>query len=58
MMDFGYPQCTDGKILKEFILQESNRLEVVRPPPALTNKVSWRSEGIFYKKKRNLFGRD
>ena len=50
MMDFGYPQCTDGKILKEFILQESNKLEIVRPPPALTNKVSWRSEGIFYKK--------
>jgi len=51
MMDFGCPQTTESKILQEYITQESYKLdEDVRPPPALTNAVSWRSENISYKK--------
>ncbi|CAJ0927662.1 unnamed protein product, partial [Mesorhabditis belari] len=51
MMDFGYPQTTEGKILQEYITQEGQRLEVApRPPMAVTNAVSWRSEGIKYRK--------
>ncbi len=51
LMDFGYPQTTDGKILQEYITQESHKMEVQpRPPMAVTNAVSWRSEGIKYRK--------
>eukprot|EP01094_Clydonella_sp_ATCC50884_P010659 TRINITY_DN2044_c0_g1_i1.p1 TRINITY_DN2044_c0_g1~~TRINITY_DN2044_c0_g1_i1.p1 ORF type:complete len:430 (-),score=176.31 TRINITY_DN2044_c0_g1_i1:306-1595(-) len=51
MMDFGYPQTTESMILKEYITQEGHKLDVdVRPPPAITNAVSWRGEGIKYKK--------
>lgn len=53
MMDFGYPQTTESKILQEYITQESHKLEVqpqARPPFAVTNAVSWRSEGIRYRK--------
>lgn len=51
MMDFGHPQTTETKILQEYITQESHRLEVqARPPIAITNAVSWRSEGIRYRK--------
>ncbi|KAL3896609.1 MAG: hypothetical protein SGCHY_003966 [Lobulomycetales sp.] len=51
MMDFGYPQTTDGQILKEYITQESHRLEIQpKPPMAVTNAVSWRSEGLKYRK--------
>ncbi|ODV61105.1 Apm1p [Ascoidea rubescens DSM 1968] len=60
MMDFGRPQTTDTKILKEYITQESHALVKsfknsinninVRPPNAVTNSVSWRQEGIMYKK--------
>ncbi|EEB88755.1 hypothetical protein MPER_13235 [Moniliophthora perniciosa FA553] len=51
MMDFGYPQTTESKILQEYITQESHKLEVqVRPPMAVTNAVSWRTEGIRYRK--------
>lgn len=68
MMDFGYPQTTESKILQEsafpsigrpcihepyirYITQESHKLEIqVRPPMAVTNAVSWRSEGIKYRK--------
>jgi AP-1 complex subunit mu len=51
MMDFGYPQTTEHKILHEYITQESHKLEVqARPPIAVTNAVSWRSEGIRYRK--------
>jgi len=50
-MDFGYPQTTEGKILREYITQEGNRMEAApRPPVALTNTVSWRSEGIKHRK--------
>lgn len=56
MMDFGIPQTTDTKILKEYITQDYYKLirnsasRVVKPPNAVTNAVSWRNEGIFYKK--------
>lgn len=51
MMDFGHPQTTETKILQEYITQESHRLESqARPPVAVTNAVSWRSEGIRYRK--------
>lgn len=34
-----------------YITQESHKLEVqARPPMAVTNAVSWRSEGIRYRK--------
>ena len=50
-MDHGYPQTTDSDILKEFITTESHRSEAPpKPPMALTNAVSWRSEGIKHKK--------
>lgn len=54
MMDFGFPQITETKMLKEYITQKSFALERTKPsfgpPSALTNAVSWRSEGIMYKK--------
>ena len=65
MMDFGYPQTTESKILQEYvdsvqqrtslhehhryITQDAFKLEI-RPPMAVTNAVSWRSEGIRYRK--------
>jgi len=51
IMDFGYPQYTEAQILSEFIKTDAYRMEVTqRPPMAVTNAVSWRSEGINYKK--------
>ena len=56
MMDFGYPQFTEAKILSEFIKTDAYKMEVTqRPPMAVTNAVSWRSEGIRYKKNEVLF---
>lgn len=50
-MDFGYPQTTDTKILQEYITQQSQKLEIApRPPMAVTNAVSWRSENLKYRK--------
>ncbi|KAA8498595.1 AP-1 complex subunit mu [Porphyridium purpureum] len=46
MMDFGYPQVSEPRVLKEYITQESHIKDYARPPPAVTNAVSWRSEGI------------
>lgn len=50
MMDFGYPQISEAKILREYITQEAHKMEVVKPPMAVTNAVSWRSEGIKHRK--------
>ncbi|KAF5211682.1 hypothetical protein E0198_001223 [Clavispora lusitaniae] len=56
MMDFGIPQTTDTKILKEYITQDYYKLirktpsRLVQPPNAVTNAVSWRKDGIVYKK--------
>jgi AP-1 complex subunit mu len=51
IVDFGFPQFTDTKILQEYITQEGTKLDVApRPPPAVTNAVSWRLEGVKYRK--------
>lgn len=43
MMDWGYPQITDQKILSEYIMQESHKMAgMAKPPPAVTGVVSWR----------------
>lgn len=58
MMDFGFPQISESKILRSYITQDYKIFEALddvtshsssrRPPPiaAATNAVSWRSEGI------------
>ena len=33
-----------------YITQESHKLDVITAPPAVTNAVSWRSDGIRYRK--------
>lgn len=52
MMDYGYPQTTEAKILHEYIKTQSHKLTVeqLKPSPSVTNAVSWRSEGIKHKK--------
>lgn len=52
MMDFGYPQATEPKILQEYITQESEKLDksAAQLPPELTNVVYWRNPDIKYKK--------
>jgi len=63
MMDFGYPQLTETKILKEYITQQSFKLEkssktqlsasdqlASKASQASTSVVSWRPEGIKYRK--------
>ena len=63
MMDFGYPQITEEKVLQEFIKTEAHKLATegkkkrgpdkitdVMVSTALTNIVSWRPEGIKHAK--------
>ena len=59
MLDNGYPQTTEFQILKEFIKTESHELdfswrkkkpEDFQIPSAISNAVSWRSDGLKYKK--------
>eukprot|EP01069_Polyplicarium_translucidae_P004451 Polyplicarium_translucidae@DN2584_c0_g1_i1.p1 len=52
MMDNGYPQTTESKVLRHYIKNEAHQLSVdaVRPPASVTNAVSWRTPGIKYKK--------
>lgn len=46
-----YPRTLRATLDFRYITQESYKLEVqVRPPIAVTNAVSWRSEGIRYRK--------
>ncbi|KAJ6558276.1 clathrin adaptor mu subunit [Mycena capillaripes] len=49
MLDFGVPQTTDKNMLQEFITQESYQLKV-QATSYITKAISWRSEGIRYKK--------
>merc|ERR1719164_79332 len=50
-MDFGYPQISEAKILREYITQEAHKMAgAAKPPMAVTNAVSWRSEGIKHRK--------
>ena len=37
-------------VLKEYITQGAHKLAISKPPQAVTNVVSWRPEGIKYKK--------
>ena len=53
IMDHGYPQTTESKILKDFIMIESNKKtknnkENLALTSTMTNRVSWRKEGIKY----------
>jgi AP-1 complex subunit mu len=50
VMDHGYPQIAEAKVLKEYITQGAYKLQVAKPPQAVTNVVSWRTEGIKHKK--------
>jgi len=51
MMDFGYPQLTESKILQEFITQQGNKLKSqVHVPAQATAVVSWRQDNIKYRK--------
>jgi len=51
MMDFGYPQSTEAKVLKEFIcVEERHRYIATQAPAPVTGSVSWRPEGIIHKK--------
>ncbi len=55
VMDHGYPQTTETKILKEYIKTESNRFKIekkssnISTPFTGVDKISWRPEGIKYK---------
>lgn len=52
-MDHGMPQSLDSTILRSFITSSANRMadnDKTKPPVALTNAVSWRTEGIKHKK--------
>lgn len=52
MMDNGYPQITEDKVLRDYIKTESNKFSRgdkigdIQVAPAASNIVSWRSEGI------------
>jgi len=52
MVDFGYPQTTEPKILREYITQEGYKLDKIKKtlPEAVTGAVSWRQEGIKYRR--------
>ena len=50
VMDFGYPQISEVKVLQAYITQGAHKLAVAKPPQAVTNIVSWRTEGIKHKK--------
>lgn len=55
MMDFGYPQISEAKILKEYIyVQDRHRFmskkKTQTAPTTITNRVSWRLDGIKHKK--------
>ena len=51
-MDFGYPQYTEAKVLQEYIRVQAHKLlkSEQRAPMAVTNAVSWRQQGIKYKR--------
>ncbi|RZC40414.1 Adap comp sub domain containing protein [Asbolus verrucosus] len=51
IMDFGYPQTTDSNVLQTYIFQKSYKLKkIVSVPAVVTNVVSWRPEGIKYRR--------
>lgn len=48
-----HPQIAEVKVLKQYITQGAHKLQLVKPPQAVTNIVSWRTEGIKHKKVRS-----
>jgi len=52
MMDFGYPQTTEGKVLKQYITQEGQKLHKaqVHVPDGVTGRYPWRATGIKHKR--------
>lgn len=52
MMDFGYPQSTESKILQLYITQEGHKLDKreVHVPKEVTGAVSWRNPNVKYRK--------
>lgn len=50
MMDFGHVQTTDINLLRDYVTQSTYKLEVSQAISALTDKISWRPPGIWYKK--------
>ena len=56
LMDHGYPQITETTVLKEYIKTNAHKmtkqesLTDIVVPTAASNVVSWRPEGIKYKK--------
>ena len=51
VMDFGYPQFTEAKIMADYIKTDAHKADVheVKQSMAVTNAVSWRAEGLKYK---------
>lgn len=58
VMDFGYPQFTEAKIMSDYIKTDAHKAEVheVKQSMAVTNAVSWRSEWLKYKVCRQCAG--
>lgn len=63
MMDHGYPQITEVKVLQEYIKTEANKMQTTKGkdkktdnssnlvvPTAASNAVSWRTDGIKHQK--------
>jgi AP-1 complex subunit mu len=49
VVDHGYPQTTDIKLLKEYIITQSNKLRVLKTPTEVINSQVSRAPGIKYK---------
>jgi AP-1 complex subunit mu len=53
MMDFGYPQTTEAKLLQEYITQEGIKLDREQAQAVIgqvTGQTPWRQQGIKYRK--------
>lgn len=49
VMDHGYPQTTDTKLLKEYIKTESNKIKVNKTSTEIINSQVSRPTGLYYK---------
>ena len=49
VLDHGYPQTTDIKLLKEYIITQSNKLKILKTPTEVINSQVSRAPGIKYK---------
>jgi AP-1 complex subunit mu len=52
MVDYGYPQTTEAKVLKQYITQEGQKLHKaqVHIPENVTSKFPWRPSGIVHRR--------